>query len=300
MGKPASGREIIPDMAKPNFLIIGAMKCATSTVATYLEAHPNVDIVQGGEPRYFSSDENYEKGCEWYASLFDKFNGERVMGEGSNDYAAGAVYPESAARIASDLPDVKLVFMVRHPLKRIVSAWAQYRADSDNFVPSTLDAAVRERADYLIDQSLFWKNLQRYRALFDDSQIFVGFMEDLADDPESFWSSICTFLGVDAVSPANTIHANPTSKRRVPSTTYSNLKGMSILKPLGYLLPRGFKRYLRNDVFSHSVEHAAQFSPSVKTALEAQLRGDAQALLAHCGKPADFWDLGGSTSEETT
>lgn len=279
-------------MPKPDFLIIGAMKCATSSVATYLEAHPNIDMVSEREPRYFSNDANYAKGADWYSAFFADFSGDRLRGEGSNDYAAGGRFPDCAPRIAQDLPDVKLIYMVRHPVKRIISAWTQYRADSADFVPATLDEAIVARADYLIDQSLYWDNLQRYRTHFDDSQIFVGFMEDLSRDPLAFWEALCRFLGLAPAPQADLIHANPAQKKRLPSRTYSALNRNMAVRAGKTLLPTGVKRYMRKRLFTRSVEEAlsdARFSSKVQTQLEAQLRPDALALLAHCNKPVDFW-----------
>lgn len=277
---------------KPDFLVIGAMKCATSTVATYLENHPDVDMVAGGEPRFFSRDDHYSKGFDWYGKFFDGFSGDKLIGEGSNEYLSGERYPDCAARIKADLPDVKLVMMVRHPIKRIISAWIQYRADSGDFVPPSLDEAVVARRDYLIDQSLYWKNLQNYRAHFPDHQIFVGFMEDIAEDPDTFWADLCGFLGITHAPVEREIHANSTKGKRVPNSTYSTLKSMKVLAPVKQLLPKSVKKYLRNEVLSQSAKEAAQFSPETLATLQAQFRADAAELLKFTNKPADFWDLG--------
>lgn len=281
-------------VSRPDFLVIGAMKCASSTVATYLEDHPEVDMVKGCEPRYFSDNAKYAQGPDWYQRFFDGFGGDKLVGEGSNDYAAGALFPHSAERIARDLPEAKLVFMVRHPVKRIVSAWTQYRSDSGDFVPPTLDEAITARPEYLLDQSLYWRNLQRYRAHFDDTQIFVGFMEDLSADPDAFWMRLCAFLGVPPAPVKDTIHANQTSGKRLPSATYSRLRRMALLQPVKQMMPRQAKRFLRRKVFTRPVDQAlkeAEFSAEVLEELRRRLRPDTQALLAHCGRPANFWDL---------
>jgi hypothetical protein len=92
-----------------------------------------------------------------------------------------------------------------------------------------------------------------------------------------------------------TIHANQANQKQLPSATYSRLRQMAVLKPAKRILPRRAKRFLRRKVFARpatEVLEAAQFSPAAQAALAARLRPDALALLAHCGKPADFWDLG--------
>jgi len=278
----------------PDFIVIGAMKCATSTVCKYLEDHPDVDMVPGCEPNYFSHDDNYAKGPDWYGRFFADFSGDRIRGEGSNDYVSGAMFPESAARMAADFPDVKLVYMVRHPLRRIISAWTQNRVDTGDVFPPTPDRAVAEMPERYIDRSLYWKNLSRYRAHFDDAQIFIGFMEDLSRDPDRFWADLCGFLGVAPNTAAAAIHANPSQGKRVPTGAYSRLNALSLVRGLKRVLPKRVTGFVKDRFLSREAAAAPWFSPETEARLCQKLRPDAEQLLAHCGKPADFWNLRGS------
>ena len=56
----------------PDFIIIGAMKCMTSTLHEQLAAQPGIQMSMPKEPCYFSDDAVYARGPEWYASLFDE------------------------------------------------------------------------------------------------------------------------------------------------------------------------------------------------------------------------------------
>ena len=281
------------DRRLPDFIVIGAMKCATSTVCKYLEDHPDIDMVPGGEPNYFSHDENYAKGPDWYERFFAGFSGDRIRGEGSNDYMAGALYPETATRMSRDCPKAKLILMVRHPVRRIASAWTQNRVDCGDLVPESLDLAVTRMPERFVDQSLFWKNLSRYRAHFDDAQIFIGFMEDLSRNPDRFWADLCGFLGVAPNTAAAAIHANPSQGKRVPTGAYSRLNAMGLVRGLKRILPKRVTGFVKDRFLSHEATTAAWFSPEIEALLCRELRPDAEQLLAHCGKPADFWDLSG-------
>ena len=55
---------------QPDFIVIGAMKCGSSTVCAYLEDHPDIFMVPRAEPKFFSHDENFARGTDWYESLF--------------------------------------------------------------------------------------------------------------------------------------------------------------------------------------------------------------------------------------
>ena len=55
---------------KPDFLIVGAMKCATSTLHDQLSLQPGIFMTELKEPNFFSNDEQYCKGLDWYLSHF--------------------------------------------------------------------------------------------------------------------------------------------------------------------------------------------------------------------------------------
>ena len=271
----------------PDYLVIGAMKCGTSTVCAYLEDHPGAFMVPGLDPGYFSDDAVHARGPDWYAGLFADARPGQPRGEGSNGYAAGALYPQAPARIAAAIPEARLIYMVRHPIRRIVSAWIQNRVDQGDEVPPTLDRAVAERPDTFVDQSLYWRNLQRYRALFPDERIFVGFMEDMAADRTAFFAALTGFLGIEPFEPLRP-HANPSAGKRVPSRAYSAVRGLPLFRQLRRAVPRGLQRAVKDRFLSDAADRT-DFSPAARARLSDLLQPDAQALLRHCGKPADFW-----------
>lgn len=274
----------------PDFIVLGAMKCASSTVSRYLELHPDIYMVPGCEPNYFSHDENYAKGSEWYASFFKGRGAAQICGEGSNYYAAGAMYPHSATRMARDLPEARLILMVRHPLKRIVSAWVQNRVDMGDKISPTLEAAVREMPERFVDQSLYWKNLSRYRAHYPDDRIFIGFMEDLSSDSGAFFSGLCNFLGIQPHDPGAALHVNPSTGKRVPAGLYTRLNRAAPVHLAKRILPKEMTRAVKNRLLSRPATEV-RLPPALEAELADQLRPDARALLAHCGKPEDFWNL---------
>jgi hypothetical protein len=276
---------------KPDFIVIGAMKCGTSTVCAYFEDHPDVFMVPRCEPNFFSRDENFAKGTDWYESHFAGRGDEKLCGEGSNNYASGLLYPHSATRMAAYHPGLKLIYVVREPITRIASAWIQTRANKGDQIPPTLDRAVQELPDLFIGQSLYWQNLQRYRAVFPDSQIFVGFMEDMEADPQAFFARLCGFLGIEPVARIKRERVNPSQGKKVPSRLYSALNLVPFARTLKKAAPGGLRRYVKDRFLTQKIEKKPEFSPLVLAKLRGQLSADAAALLAFCGKPADFWRI---------
>ena len=60
-------------MSKPNFLLIGAQKSATTSISVMLSNHPDVFVVKGKESHFFSENRRYARGWNWYMSLFSGY-----------------------------------------------------------------------------------------------------------------------------------------------------------------------------------------------------------------------------------
>ena len=57
-------------MALPNVIIIGAMKCGTSSMHNYLDAHPEISMSRRKELNFFSFDRHWARGEDWYSQSF--------------------------------------------------------------------------------------------------------------------------------------------------------------------------------------------------------------------------------------
>ena len=277
--------------ARPTFLVIGAMKCATSTICAYLEDHPDVFMVPQAEPNFFSHDENWMRGAAaYYAPFFDGAKGYAQRGEGSNAYANGARYPHCAARMAAFCPGLKLVYMVRDPLARIRSDWIQRRIDQGDSIPADLHAAVVQYPEIFVDQSLYWENLQRYRTHFSDQAIFLGFMEDMKADPDGFFGELTKFLNVPARLPVRK-HLNDSADKRVPSPLYSRLNPLPGIAFAKRLLPVNLRTAVKREIFSRPASAVPDVATLLPRDVTERVIDDARAFLVHAGKPADFWRL---------
>ena len=272
-------------------IVIGAMKAATSTVCAYLEDHPDTYMVPRCEPNFFNDDSNFAKGVPWYATLIEGQAEAVLRGEGSNDYAARTLYPETAARMAAYNPDMKIIYMVRHPIDRIISAWIQNRADSGDMVPPTLDRAIEQMPDRFVGQSLYWYNLAPYREHFGDDQIFIGFMEDLRQDPQAFFTRMCAFLDITPAQDIQRGHLNESQGKRVPTQTYTWLNQSPLRGLIRAAVPQSARKLIKKHVLTQKLDTKPDFSPQVRADLAATLQPDAEAFLDHCNKPSTFWTL---------
>jgi hypothetical protein len=114
----------------PGFLIIGAQRCGTTSMYRTLSQHPAVlKAVLHKGVHYF--DLNYGQGLEWYQAHFPLAARARRVARSAGvaplTFESSPYYmfhPLAPARIAADLPGVKLLVLVRDPVERAYSAHA--------------------------------------------------------------------------------------------------------------------------------------------------------------------------------
>src|SRR6266550_685043 len=102
----------------PTFIIAGAPRSGTTWLYELLDRHPDVHMAKPlkPEPKFFLRDDEYAKGLEYYSTKwFEGVEPSKIAGEKSTDYLESSA---AAARIAKNLSDVKLIFLLREPVSR--------------------------------------------------------------------------------------------------------------------------------------------------------------------------------------
>lgn len=110
-------------MTLPTFLVIGAMKNATTSLCDILSRHPQVFISELNEPEFFCRQEMFAKGISAYKAYFSSAGRAIAVGEGSTSYTKMGIFPGVAERIANSLPGVLLIYILRDLVHRIESHW---------------------------------------------------------------------------------------------------------------------------------------------------------------------------------
>ena len=101
----------------PDFIIIGAQRCGTTSLYTYLSEHPFVDPAFVKEVHFF--DNNYHKGLRYYRSFFPiRRKKDTITGEASPYYFFN---PYASERIFKTISNVKLILLLRNPVDRAFS-----------------------------------------------------------------------------------------------------------------------------------------------------------------------------------
>ena len=174
----------------PNFLLIGAQRCATSWMYFCLKEHPDIFLPFIKEIHFFSS--YYEKGLKWYKRYFNAWSGQKAIGEISPGY----LYIEKVPGcIYKHLKDVRLVVCFRNPIER---AYSQYNKHLRTGLSLGSFEEAMEKDPQYVQRGLYFKQINRYLKLFPRDRILVLIYEDIQKDPLSFIKNIYNFLEVDA------------------------------------------------------------------------------------------------------
>ncbi len=179
--------------APPNLIIIGGLKCGTTSIHHYLGLHPEINMSKPKELNFFVSELNWDLGLDWYRGRFDgRF---RVRGESSPHYTNLPYFEGVPQRIHEHIPDARLIYMVRDPISRILSHWCH--AVGAGYEMRPMEEALARPDQTYVTRSRYWMQLQPYLELFDRSQIEIIAQEELQSDRNGTMRKAFAFAGVD-------------------------------------------------------------------------------------------------------
>ena len=174
-------------------MIIGAMKCATSTLHEQLSKHDHLFMSDPKEPNFFSNDEIYRKGWSWYSGLFSEAGDTDICGESSTHYTKLPTYPKTIERIRAHLgTNIQFIYIVRHPIERLISQYIHEWTQRE--ISVTIDEAIT-RHPSLISYSLYSMQLKPFYQVFGASSVQLVFFERLVSEPQRVLETVCDFIG---------------------------------------------------------------------------------------------------------
>ncbi len=178
----------------PNFIMIGAMKSGTSSLHHYLDEHPDISMSCPKELDFFIEERRWSKGLDWYKSHFP--TAAAIRGESSVGYTQRHLYAGVPERIHAVNPDVKLLYILRDPVERVVSHFTQLSLMGleDRDFQEALDELPG--SDYVLSSSYHYQ-LSAYLAHFSVEQIQILTLEELVRDKVGTIQKVFQFLGVD-------------------------------------------------------------------------------------------------------
>jgi hypothetical protein len=206
----------------PNFVVVGAPKCGTTSLYYYLRQHPQVFLPQRKELHYFAfpflsrliagpgDSSILATSCrtlEEYRNYFTDARDEKAVGDISPSYFHYA--EEVAPQIHSTLGEPKIIVMLRDPVQKAFSQYMHLIRDNRETLefPAALDAEEQRIGQgysamwRYAESSLFFRRTQRFIEEFGRERVRVVLFDDLARDPAHTVAGVFEFLGVDPAVP---------------------------------------------------------------------------------------------------
>ena len=277
-------------MALPTFLGIGVPRGGTTWLHTLLSGHTGIVMpTKRKEVRFF--DRHFDRGLRWYEGFFDdRANGALAIGEISPQYLYCEACPK---RIATSLPDVKLIVTLRHPVDRAYSQYGfvvqrrHFRGSFDEFLASHPQA---------LEKGFYSRYLDWYLRLFERSRLLPLVFEEIFADPDRAVARVAEFLDV----PVAGFDPSSTS-RKVNASSVSSLGGMS---GLAVTIGRRLRRWGLEGVVDFGRRHGVQrviskghafppLDPETRTRLSRLYEDEFDELERRLGLDLGVWrDLG--------
>jgi hypothetical protein len=212
----------------PDFLIIGAPKCGTTSLYHYLARHPGVAPAFQKEVRYFNK--AFDRGTRWYRAHFptvpyrlavQAFTRQRLIaGESTPLYLFD---PHVADRVRALLPAVKLIVLLRDPVERAYSGYQMEvrngrelfpfgqaiereaerlaREAEQPLRPQTSNGPTPEWKSGYLARGMYANRLDAWFKLFAREQFLIVSAEDFFSDTPGVFSQAIRFLGLPPWQP---------------------------------------------------------------------------------------------------
>jgi len=238
-----------PFRIEPNFLIIGAQRCGTSSLFYYLSRHPFIKPSQKKEIRYFDRFTNL--GMNWYKGnfpskivkfFFQKKNGMPfITGEATSSYIFHPSLPELISNL---LPDVKIIALIRNPTDRAFSHYNMMkRVAKENL---SFEQALEEESSRIkgeeekiqkdlnyfslplnyyayLHHGMFVNYLEKWLNYFPKDQMLIITTEELEDEPKKIFLNVTRFLGIPDWAPNDFPKKNIGSNQKILPETRKKL-----------------------------------------------------------------------------
>ena len=264
-------------MQRPDFILIGAMKCGTSTLATQLGLQKGIFMTTPKEPNFFSDDAIYAHGPEWYEALFKAAAPHQLKGEASTHYTKLPTYPATLERMLRMLPDLKLVYMIRHPVNRAVShymhEWSEGHMSSDA-------AQAFEQASEIIDYGRYGMQIAPFVQAYGADRIHLTSLEQITMDPAGEFARITDFLGASGSAwiedlPAQNISAERVRRLPMQHILVDNAVATALRRAL---VPKSMRRWVRKQ---RSMTTRPEVPDDLRARMQHSFLQDREALAVH-------------------
>jgi hypothetical protein len=270
------------------------MKAGTTSLFHYLRGHPQVCMAQRKELNFFVEHMNWKRGRDWYERQFRAAGrGVVAFGEASPSYSKHPIIRGVPQRIASLVPNVQLVYLVRHPVERMLSQYRHQLIIGKEVRP--IGEALLKNPDYLAT-SRYAHQIEQYLQYFPRERILVVKSEDFRTARAGTMRTILEFIGVNGMKVPRDLEREfgLTAEKRRSRRWYVSFESSVIAQTAARFMPPFVKSLARNlgtVARSENDPGRPAISDELRGQLEELVRDDVARLRTYMDEHFDGWGL---------
>ena len=231
---------------QPGAIVIGAPKAGTTTLCDSLARHPDVYMYPKKETHFYNT-YYHSRGLKWYYSLFKDAPNEKLIMEGTPDYAMSNHVHETIPRIKQNNPETKLIYMVRDPIERIESHYIQMLSNHRKIIDQK---TAFQQWPEIIDSSKYTYIMEEILEHFPKEQVFVIFLDEYSKNKRTIHKEVSQFLKVsiepDALDKMEfNEHSHKRENQAMDGLILKTLRKSKKYNELNVLLPESLKNNLK-------------------------------------------------------
>jgi hypothetical protein len=238
------------NLQRINFLIIGAQKCGTTTLFEILARHEEVAMSKIKELNFFNVIR--ELTTENIKRYHDNFNWQegKIYGEASTRYTQYPLYNDPAKQTFKYNPRIKLIYIIRDPIDRILSQYSFYRIQGLAKKPFEQEIFLNE--EYL-KTGLYFYQLSQFLKYFDRKNILILFFDDLIHQIDKIKMQLAEFLEIDVKKFIDEkIHKNKSEGAYYKTSFIRSIQGSFLYRPLNFLIRNNLRDQLKHIFYNKS------------------------------------------------
>jgi len=207
----------------PDFLVLGAPRCATTWLYRCLAKHPDVYVPDRKELEFFGT-HFFSCGLRWYGEHFDSWAGEAVGGDVSVGYFHRPVVPEQIREVYGEKAP-RMIAILREPVERTVSHYYHRLYAGDMLPPIEKAIETWSFRSRCIEIGHYVRAYRRYRKWFSQEDMLILLYEWIRENPQAVMNRVLDFLGVDHAPSSGALSRRANAGRRFRSDAIHRLAG---------------------------------------------------------------------------
>ena len=296
-------------MPLPNFLVIGAGKCGTTSLYHYLKQHPEIFMSPEKEPNFLGYDPDQKpwngpiqniaypvKSLSEYQKLFENVRDEKAIGEAS----PSTFSKQGCKQVLNYLPQARLICIMRQPVDASYSLFLHRRRmgiepESDFRTAYSQWKWRREQnwAPMLIYRRVYHNLLKYWLSFFPREQFRFYLTDDLKRDPLALMQDLFQFLEVDnTFKPDTSTRANPAYEVR--NHSLRELLRADSAQPvlsavLKKMVPRTLRQPIRKKIMKWNQAPAQPLDRQTRNELTRDYEDDILKTQDLIGRDLSLW-----------